>query len=70
MPTSLISTDDNRNLQDALSNLRVWFHDWQLIGNVSKCHVLHLYKKNNPLMNYDLDDNRTEPCYRPILIGE
>jgi len=43
---TLISTDDRHNLQDALSNLLVWFNDWQLKVNVSKFDVLYLHKNN------------------------
>jgi len=59
--TSLISTDDSRNLQDVLSNVLVWSKDWQLEVNVSKSHVLHLHK-NNTLMDYYFDGNLIESC--------
>jgi len=59
--TSIISTNDSHNLQDALSNLLVWSKDWQLEVNVSKSHVLHLHK-NNLLTDYYFNGNLIESC--------
>ena len=45
---STINTDlDYLALQAALDRLQQWSCDWQLSINVSKCHILHLGKKNN-----------------------
>jgi hypothetical protein len=45
---STINTDlDNLALQSALDRLQQWSCDWQLTINVSKCHTLHLGRKNN-----------------------
>jgi len=46
----------------------LWFNDWQLKVNVSKCHILHLHK-NNLLMDYYFNLIRLEPCYLVHDIG-
>jgi len=54
MYTTLISTDDSHNFQDALSNLLLWSTAWQLKFYVSKCHVLHLHKNNIHGLTHEL----------------
>ena len=58
--TSLVLTDSS-NLQDSLHNILVWSDLWPLGVNITKCHVLHMFR-NNPLKAYYFDGNLIESC--------
>jgi hypothetical protein len=60
--SSLVSNDDDNNLQDTLAKLLVWSHEWQLSVNTSKCHVLYLHS-SNPKTEYFFDSKLIEPCH-------
>ena len=42
------SKDDQHVLQEELSNLSKWASDWQMVFNVTKCHLLRITNKRKP----------------------
>ena len=50
------SEEDRMAFQAGLSNLEQWSADWQMLFNVSKCHILHIGSKNLGF-KYSMDGN-------------
>ena len=40
--------DDNKTLQSYLDKITVWFHDWKMSLNQSKCGVVHFSRSQQP----------------------
>ena len=58
------STEDARLLQEDLDKLQVWEKEWQMSFNPTKCEVIRIIKKRNPIQttyhihDHDLTDTK------------
>jgi ribonuclease P/MRP protein subunit RPP40 len=53
----VVETEEDRQaFQAGLDNLEKWSMDWQMLFNVSKCHILHMGQRNQGF-KYTMDGN-------------
>ena len=53
----VVETEEDRQaFQAGLDNLEKWSMDWQMLFNVSKCHILHMGRRNQGF-KYTMDGN-------------
>jgi len=59
---------DSHRLQQDLSKLFKWSHDWQMLFNIEKCKGLHI-GSGNQHFSYYMDGHEVEKCTEEKDLG-
>jgi len=62
------NSGDSQRLQQDLSKLFKWSHDWQMLFNIEKCKVLHI-GSDNQHFSYHMDGCELEKCTEEKDLG-